>query len=723
MNSTDLMKHILTSFLYFITVFSVNVFAGNSSRIVFYVSPSGNDEWSGRLPQSNASATDGPFKTLEKARWQVEQINAQQQMPGEDIEIIIRGGTYMISKTFVLSHNSSGNTGKAIVWKSYPGEKVQLMGSKEITGFHTITDTGTLKRINPAFSSHIMEIDLKAQGITDYGTITSRGGPGTELFFNNQKMPLSRWTNEGWATIADVPQTGELMFKGDLQHLRFGFPVGRHYGKFTYAEDRPAKWSDISNIILHGYWTWDWYDEMLQIQSIDTAAKTIYIRPQSIHYGLSKGQRYYAMNILEELDKPGEWCLDRNQGKLYFWPPSPLQEAKVFISLLDQPLMQINQSENVYIEGISFEFSRGNGLVINGGKNNIVSGCTFSNLGNTAVVINGGEKNGVLSCNIFDVAFGGIAITGGDRNTLTAGEDFATNNDIHDISQWIRTYQPAIKIAGVGNYIQHNRIHEVPGAGILLNGNEHIIEYNELFNLALETGDVGGFYMGRDWTERGNIIRYNYFHDLKGTGAHDVNAVYLDDWASGTTVYSNIFSNCARAVMIGGGRDNIIDNNIFVDCTLAIHVDSRGLGWAKYYFDGTDNTLFNRMDAVHYTQPPFSIKYPALLSLYQDEPAVAKHNSITHNIAYGCRWLDLHNDLTLKIVQVHDNLLSKVTGDYQSDRDKVSKKNLWLYNTADKDFRVSPKAFREGFKVIPYSKIGLQKDSFRMHPQKTFSYK
>ena len=185
---------------------------------------------------------------------------------------------------------------------------------------------------------------------------------------------------------------------------------------------------------------------MLQIQSIDTAAKTIYIRPQSIHYGLSKGQRYYAMNILEELDKPGEWCLDRNQGKLYFWPPSPLQEAKVFISLLDQPLMQINQSENVYIEGISFEFSRGNGLVINGGKNNIVSGCTFSNLGNTAVVINGGEKNGVLSCNIFDVAFGGIAITGGDRNTLTAGEDFATNNDIHDISQWIRTISPQLKL-------------------------------------------------------------------------------------------------------------------------------------------------------------------------------------------------------------------------------------------------------------------------------------
>ena len=266
MNSPGKMKHIFISFLFFTIVFSANVFAVNSPSTVFYVSNSGNDEWSGRLPQPNASATDGPFKTLEKARWKVEQINAQQQMPGEDIEIIIRGGTYMISKTFVLSHNSSGNAGKAIVWKSYPGEKVQLMGSREITGFHTITDMSTLKRINPAFSSHIMEIDLREQGITDYGTITSRGGPGAELFFNNQKMPLSRWPNEGWATIADVPQTGELVYTGDLHHLRSGIPVGRHFGKFTYSEERPGKWSDIGNIILHGYWTWDWYDEMLQIQ-------------------------------------------------------------------------------------------------------------------------------------------------------------------------------------------------------------------------------------------------------------------------------------------------------------------------------------------------------------------------------------------------------------------------------------------------------------------------
>lgn len=716
------MKYLFSSLLLSIVIFSTASFAQKPARLVFYISPSGNDAWSGSLQAPNAAATDGPFKTLERARWQVEQINAQKLMQGKNIEIIIRGGTYSIDKTFVLSGSSSGDTTVSVTWKSYPGEKVQLTGGREITGFHTITDTGTLKRIAPAFRKHIMEIDLKSMGITDYGTITNRGGPGTELFFNNRKMPLSRWPNEGWAKIADVPQTGTLVNKGDLPHLRFGIPVGRHYGKFTYAEDRPAKWSDISNIFLHGYWTWDWYDEMLHIQSIDTVTKTIYIKPPHSHYGLAKDQRYYALNILEEIDRPGEWCLDRNQGKLYFWPPSPLPDSKVFISLLDQPLMQLDQVENVHVEGICFEFSRGNGLVIRGGRNNIVSGCTFDNLGNTAVLIEGGEKNGVLSCDIFDVAFGGITLNGGDRKTLTGAGNFAANNDIHDISQWIRTYQAAIKVAGVGNYITHNRIHEAPGVGILLTGNEHIIEYNELFDLALETGDVGGFYMGRDWTERGNIIRYNYFHDLKGSGTHDVNAVYLDDWASGTTVYGNIFLNCARAVMIGGGRDNVIDNNIFADCSLAIHVDSRGLGWAAYYFDGTDSTLFKRMAAMHYDRPPYSVKYPALLSLYKDEPAVAKHNSIVHNIAYGGRWLNLHNGLDLKTVHVQGNLLSNVVNDYSNDSNKVVKKNRWIYSVEHRDFRIKHAAIKTGFKVIPYNLIGLQNDEFRLSPQKTFSY-
>ena len=712
------MKYLFSVLLFFIFLFINKTFGSQTHRVVFYVSVSGNDDWSGKIPEKNTEGTDGPFRSLEKAKGQITQLVQQNIVPEDGIDIIIRGGTYTLGETLELTNMHS-----KITWKNYPGETVQLIGGKPITGFHTVTDAATLNRIDPAYRNNILEIDLKAIGITDYGKIANRGKPGAELFFDNKKMPLSRWPNEGWAIIADVPQTGILVNPGELPHMRFGMPVGRHYGKFTYTEDRPGKWADINNIILHGYWTWNWFDEFLGIQSIDSATKTIFIKPPHSQYGLAKEQRYYAMNILEELDEPGEWFLDRTKGLLFFWPPAPLKESTVFMSLLDQPLIVLNKVENVHIEGLTLAFSRGDGINVIEGKNNTVSGCSFNNLGGVPVLIAGGQKNGVTSCDIHDVAGGGIVLSGGNRKTLMPGGNFAVNNHVYNIGQWLRTYQAAIKIDGVGNYIAHNLIHNGPGAGILLTGNEHIIEYNELHDLALETGDVGGFYMGRDWTERGNIIRYNYFHDLTGPGAHDVNAVYLDDWASGTTVYGNIFSNCARGIMIGGGRDNLVDNNLFTDCGIAIHADSRGLGWASYYFDGKDKTLFNRMDAMNFKQPPYAEKYPILLSLYNDEPAVAKNNSIVHNIAWKGAWLDLHDGLDLKILHVQDNVLADVTKTHENAKDIIVKKNPGIYNLKKKDFRIKPKAMEHGFKAIPYNDIGLQQDSFRLKPVKTFSYK
>lgn len=707
------------SFCYCILIFAGTAYAETPGKITWYVSLSGNDAWSGSLPQPNANNTDGPFRTLQKANLELEELNAQQKIPDAGIDIIIRGGAYTLAETLKISINSKAK----ITWKNYNGEKVQLVGAKEIKGFYPVSDAAALKSIPAPYQKHIVELDLKAIGITDYGVIAKRGKPGMELFFNNEKMPLSRWPNEGWAKILDVPQTGELVNKGELPHMRFGLPVGRHYGRFTYDGDRQSHWSNISSISLHGYWTWDWFDEYLGIQSIDTLTKEIFIKPPHSHYGLCKQQRYYALNILEELDQPGEWYIDRQRGLLFFWSPAALNSGRTFVSMLDQPLIQLEHAENIHIEGIFFEFSRSGGIVINEGKNNLVSGCEFDNLGDAAVTINGGMHNGVAACDIHDMAGEGIILTGGNRKTLSRGDNFAVNNHIHDFGEWTRTYQAAVKISGVGNRIAHNRIHHAPGLGIALTGNEHVIEYNEMFDLALETGDVGAFYMGRDWTERGTIIRYNYFHDLTGPGVHDVNAVYLDDWASATTVAGNIFSNCARGIMIGGGRDNIVDNNIFINCTPAIHVDSRGLGWASYYFNGNTNTLFDRMDAMNYSQPPYAEKYPALLALYKDQPAVAKYNRITHNIAYKGRWLDLLDGLDLATVDVQDNLLSDILIDHKNDKNFVVRKNPGIYNPAKKDFRVKPKAMLHGFKPVPYDKIGLQQDSFRLNPIRTFSFK
>jgi parallel beta-helix repeat protein len=168
----------------------------------------------------------------------------------------------------------------------------------------------------------------------------------------------------------------------------------------------------------------------------------------------------------------------------------------------------------------------------------------------------------------------------------------------------------------------------------------------------------GPFYMGRDWTQRGNVVRYNYFHQIgRHKGGVGVQSVYLDDWSSGTLVYGNVLHEAGRGVLVGGGRNNTVENNIFVDCTPAVHVDSRGLGWAKNYFDGTTTTLTDGLKDMNYREEPYSTRYPELLTLYDDEPALAKYNVVVRNISVGGRWLDLHDKLTDKIVRVEDNLI------------------------------------------------------------------
>ncbi|MBS1577097.1 MAG: right-handed parallel beta-helix repeat-containing protein [Bacteroidetes bacterium] len=692
------------------------------AQTTFFVSPLGNDEWSGKFSDPVKNQTDGPFRTLEKAKQAVEALDENTLITDNEVKIFLRKGVYKIEQPLFFSGKTGNERIKGITFSAYKNESVHLTGGKEIKGFHSIKDPGILKRINPLYRSKILQVDLKNSGITDFGKIINRGGPALELFFNGKKMEPARWPNEGWVKIADVPQNGLLVFKGDAQNTRFGTPSGRHYGRFTYSGNRPSNWSDTKNIVLHGYWVWDWYDEYLNILSIDTTAHEIFIKPPHSNYGYCKEQRYYAANVLEELDRPGEWYIDRSSGLLLFWPPSSINEADVFVSLQQKPLIELDHTSRIRIERLSFDYSQGSAIVIKEGENNLVAGCTFSNLGDIAVRIEGGTNNGISSCDMHDLALGGIVVSGGDRKTLAPAGNYVINNNIHDFAQWIRTYQPGIIISGVGNRISNNLIYNGPGTGILLSGNEHIIEYNEMHDLALETGDVGAFYMGRDWTERGNIIRYNYFHDLKGQGKHDVNAVYLDDWASGSIVEGNIFNNCARGIMIGGGRDNIVSNNIFTGCHVAIHVDSRGLGWAKYYFDGTDSTLFKRMDAMNYNKPPYSVKYPVLLSLYGDEPAIAKNNRIFSNISYSGRWMDLLDKLDFTIVQSRDNIIGKPDEGPLSNKDFIVKNNPGIYDADKRDFRIKPEGYKHGFNGIDYKKIGLQKDTFRPEPLKSFRY-
>ena len=720
--------------------FAVTVFIGLSGcagdgTVVFHVSTEGDD--------AGVGTVDRPFASFERARDAVRELKLTDTGKGNGAVIEIHGGTYEMRSSFALTESDSGLDGVPVIWRAHEGDTVVLSGGGTVRGFNVLTDEKVRGRLNEDARSHVLWTDLAGQGITDYGDIKPDGGNRTELFFKGSYMTLARYPNEDWLTIADVPQNGPKMLHPGLDRDKSAVPRGRHYGRFTYDGNRPERWSEADDIWMHGFWVWDWRDEYLPVERIDTRTKAVYPREPHHASGYQKGQRYYFLNILEELDSPGEYYIDRDQGILYFWPPEQISDGDVTMPVVTEPLITMDNVSNVTISGLTFAVSRGSGVSMTGGSGNLVAGCDFHNLGDFCVVIDGGTNNGVKSCDMYEVGRGGVILDGGDRKTLTPAGNYAENNHIHHFARRIKTYQAGVQITGVGNRASHNLIHDSPHTGIFLVtsrvGNDHIIEYNELHHLAQETGDVGAIYLcGRNFTFRGTVIRHNYLHHLLGPGLHGVMAVYLDDFTSGTTVYGNVFYKAGRAGFIGGGRDNTIENNLFVECAPSVHLDARGIGWASYYFKNSMETFNQQLDDVSFREPPYSERYPGLLTLMDDEPAIPKGTRILYNVSQGGRWFDLYDHLDFDVFEMTGNYVADPMlvhwlrkgedkfRDYDSGNEEIKtllqargnvladQPPVTVSGDGDRfDIPEGSPVFDTGFKPIPFDRIGLYVDEYR----------
>ena len=721
-----------------------------------YVSVSGSD--------NNPGTEKEPLATLEKARDTIREIKKAHSLPQGGITVYIRGGIYTIANTLKLTSEDSGTEDAPITWRAHPGESVHFSGGTVIKDFTSISDPAVLERINKEYHDKILQTDLKAQSITNYGELQASGfglptvPTALEFFFKGNPMTIARYPNDGWLTIAEVPQTGDKpIYEGSPFDIVEGIRKGRHYGRFAYHGNRPERWGNADDILLHGYWSYDFADSYVKVKKIDTELSEIHIGEPHDIFGYTKYRRYYALNILEELDEPGEWYLDRGNGILYFWPPSRIDKGDAVVSVMDELMVSLEQTSYIKIEGLIFEYSRASAVAIEEGHHNTIAGCAIRNTGKHGVSINGGTNNSVKSCDIHHTGDGGVNLNGGDYST--PGNNSVTNNHIHDFSRVHRTYTPAINGGGVGNVISRNLIHDAPHAGIMFSGDDHIIEFNEFHHLATESGDVGAIYMGTPYFGRGTIIKHNYFHDIYGGGMFGAQCVYLDNFVSGTTVYGNVFVRNRRCVFVGGGRDNIIENNVFVECAPSVYVDARGLNWFSFAFEKvetgayepwSDNkgNFYRLLAGFREKESPHSARYPELRALLDDEPEIPKNNEVVRNISYGGRWMGLWWLPDPSIVKMKENIIAdpelyktgenpcedsryadfvkdsgKNTTYYFGDKEIMEKLKGNLLMETDPgfvdakngDFRLkedSP-AWKVGFKPIPFEEIGLYVDEYR----------
>lgn len=717
---------------------------------IIHVSPKGDDRAEGTEAR--------PLKTLPAARDRMRTLRAKSNR-AEYARIIMHGGVYDLSEPLVLNEQDGGTAEHPLVWTGVPGENVSITGGRTLRSekFKKVSDAGILAQFDPAARGQIMQIDLKAEGVKDFGRHRQYGhslpviASTLELFFQGEPMTLARYPNNGAIKIGKVSDPGSVPRIGDKSNRG---------ATFAYTDARHKRWAGVPNIWIQGTLNYGFADDYNPIASIDTLKGTVKLGKPHL-YGVASGrdfQEYVAINILSELDSPGEWYVDDKKGILYLWPPSDVRKAVVQVSILETPIIALEGVSHLRFERSTIEVGRGIGVYMERCHRVVVAGCTIRNTGTAGVFMgqgarlidstssvddyigepvsrevgsyqnhiynnttwqrNAGSYNGVESCDIYNTGCGGITLSGGDKKTLTPGHSYAVNNRISRYNRRNKFTWAGIRVDGCGNRIAHNEIFESDWHGIFVHGNEHVFEYNHVHDVTLNSNDTSPWYIGRNPSDRGNVVRYNFFDHCGNPNRMNM-GIYCDDSSSDVYIYGNVFNDMHTdhgVLFSNTGWHLVMRNNIVINPSAHTAITS-----ANYYtwaapqaasMFGKDGLIRKRLENdVNFRNPPYSTRYPGLLP-YLDEAVAGKEWE-----SMRARGNLLERNLIIGGPENPVKLLGGQHAQMDSRNNWVTKEDPGFVDMKGKDFRLKPdaKAYAmiPGFEPVPFDKMGIYKDSYR----------
>jgi hypothetical protein len=659
----------------------------------FFLSPAGDD--------ANTGTVAKPFATLERARVAVREAK-KSGATDSGFTVWLGNGDYPVAKSFELTEVDSGTPAMPVVYRSVETGKARLVGARPVrtADFKPVTDAASLARVVQAARGKVLELDLNALGFKHaarYPDVFNDSGGLVELYVNGRRMPLARFPNSGYMTIKRVFANGG----GQAERGRWGdqnlkqSPSGP--GVFEYREEfaaEHARWQKSLDhgVWLKGYWRCPWQNEAVRVGEIDpvkravTLAKAVpggigskYHRPEG-----SGEEKYWLLNLLEAVDRPGEWCVDFKDGKLYIYPPGEFASAQVAIADNAGPLVRFLGASHVMLRQLIVEQGIGHVIEIKGGVSNRVVGCTVRNVSRYGVVCDGGVGHEVLSSDLYWLGAGGVWLGGGDEKgspRVPAGHR-VINNHIHDFGLIERVYAPGVNCgftgggggghhAAVGMLVAHNLIHDTPHAGVLHGSWDCVFEFNEVLEYCRVSNDMGGFYSYDQFTRSGNqTFRYNFIHS-----SADGDGIYFDHDHQDMHVYGNIIA---------------LDSKGKRGTAFLYKIGSQGQGHPQR-IECYNNIAINANYGFQFvTTPPSKIE-----------------NNVTVNCQTPFRWRTIRDG---KEVSANDSLSAGRNIAYDTDPGFV--------DLARKDFRLKPDArlFHDlpSFRPIPVEKIGLYRDEYRL---------
>lgn len=665
---------------------------------MIYVSPNGNDE-------AGDGSAENPLKTIQVA------LNRVYYSGVENPTICLADGEYVFENAGL---NIAGFKNLRI---TALGDNAVITGKTDLSAekFTLSSDS----RIPTSAQGKVYEYDLGADGYEGYGNEVLRSGSGAftpRVSFN---------INGGMCTNARWPNNNEFAKVADVNKTNSGL-------SFTTDYAGTASWANADNAHLFGYWQFNWHEDTLKISSVNGNTVNSDNTPK---YEAVEGAWYFVYNLLEELDAPGEWFIDKNTDKLYVYPPNGDTVEDAYVSFNKNNLITVKNCNNVLIDGIKIKNGLGKGVVITDSTGCEIRGCDISDFGDVAVEFSSTLDCGIYSSDIHDVFQKAIRVYNQNWKTLEDSKTVIENNKIFNYAKQARAYSPAIDLEWcVGAYIRNNEFFDATTVAIGSIGLTTLIENNKFHDVCLDSSDYGAIYSYHMFTGAGNIIRNNEFYNLEGKDAPKSGStvgVYLDELSSGFEVTGNIFRNVDLPLLSNGGRRIKFENNIMMD------IPDKNTGYYMYMypcgvhqFDHLKDTAWNgtlsfiKLFPIH--SEPYKTIYPELDALDIESydvryPAdISYKNNVIHNhgINFFDKWRWDETAEYAKDIYVDNPVDSKGKSlNITFSNNKVMNGDLGFVDEAKGNYnlRADSPIFGEisGFVATDYDSIGTYSDNYR----------
>ena len=289
------------------------------------------------------------------------------------VDIVLAPGDYVLAAGLVLDVQDGGASADApVTWKAARPGTARIVGACRVpvAACRPVTDPAVLARLPEEAHGKVYEADVAALLPAELPPMADRFGatPTAPLLFINHKIAtLARWPNDDFTSFSKSVDRGAVLKRHAGNSAEYG------PGAFIYENPRAKRWNFAQGVWMNGYWTHDWdnYSVRAAAYGVENGTNDVVRLATGVPYGVMggtwgrKGRRFYVFNLLDELDVPNEWHLDRVAKKLYFYPPNGTLAAtdEVFLASLNEPLVEDGgEHQPPALAGALFEYTYNTGL-------------------------------------------------------------------------------------------------------------------------------------------------------------------------------------------------------------------------------------------------------------------------------------------------------------------------------------------------------------------------